>query len=382
MKTQSLLNDVCIKTIATIPLLLTIVMQTMSQTNTSQNSNLIPIGGSFSTAFGNGALNVNTGNNNTASGYRSLFFNTTGFGNTSTGFQALYLNIDGGNNTANGYQALYSNQGYSNIANGSRALFSNTIGFGNIANGSDALLANTFGTGNIANGNQALANNIGGDYNTANGFQALAHNTYGTNNIANGFRSLFSNTNGSYNIAIGENAGFSNSGYNNIYLGRRTGYYETGSNKIYIGIDSNKTIIYGDLATGQLVFGKQQPMSYTFKGTQTLNVLGGILADSVRVALSGNWADNVFNDDYLLKPLVELENFIKINKHLPNIPTAKEVASDGIELAKMNAKLLEKIEELTLYILQQQKQIDKQQSNNDLMIMQFNELKKMIRNLK
>ena len=68
-------------------------------------------------------------------------------------------------------------------------------------------------------------------------------------------------------------------------------------------------------------------------------------------------------------PTEELRDFIESNKHLPGIPSAAEVAENGIELASMNAKLLEKIEELTLYILQQQEQIDKQQEIMDLQLM-------------
>ena len=108
------------------------------------------------------------------------------------------------------------------------------------------------------------------------------------------------------------------------------------------------------MQTGQVLLGHKQPTGYTFKGNRTLNVLGGILADSMRVALSVNWADYVFDEDYALTPLDELSDYIEINNHLPGIPTTAEVKKDGIELGEMNAKLLAKIEELTLYMLQQQ----------------------------
>ena len=84
-----------------------------------------------------------------------------------------------------------------------------------------------------------------------------------------------------------------------------------------------------------------------------MNVLGGILADSMRVALSSGWSDYVFADDYKLRSLDELGRYIKINKHLPGIPSANDVKLNGIELGSMNEKLLGKIEELHLYILQQ-----------------------------
>jgi hypothetical protein len=77
----------------------------------------------------------------------------------------------------------------------------------------------------------------------------------------------------------------------------------------------------------------------------------------VRVALSGTWSDFVFHKNYRLTPLQELENFIQQRGHLPGIPTAAEVKAEGMELADMNARLLQKIEELTLYILQQEKRI-------------------------
>ncbi|MCO5250327.1 MAG: hypothetical protein M9949_02765 [Candidatus Kapabacteria bacterium] len=85
-----------------------------------------------------------------------------------------------------------------------------------------------------------------------------------------------------------------------------------------------------------------------------LTVDGTICAKEVRVSLSGApcWPDYVFEDDYKLKSLSELEDFIKTNKHLPGIPNAEEVANNGVELGDMQARLLKKIEELTLYIIE------------------------------
>ena len=88
----------------------------------------------------------------------------------------------------------------------------------------------------------------------------------------------------------------------------------------------------------------------------TLYVDGGMLADEVRVRTS--WADYVFKDDYKLKPLFEVESFINKNGHLPNVPSAEEVENGGIELGEITKIQQEKIEELTLYIIEQQKQID------------------------
>jgi len=91
-----------------------------------------------------------------------------------------------------------------------------------------------------------------------------------------------------------------------------------------------------------------------------LEVNGIIRAKGVKMEASG-WADFVFNTDYKLPSLSEVENHIQKNKHLPGIPSEKEVKSEGIDLAEMQAKLLQKIEELTLYIIEQDKQIKKLQ---------------------
>lgn len=69
------------------------------------------------------------------------------------------------------------------------------------------------------------------------------------------------------------------------------------------------------------------------------------------------WADYVFGKNYKLKTVDELEKFITVNKHLPNLPSAAEVEKDGINVSEMNVKLLEKVEELTLYMISQQKEI-------------------------
>ena len=88
-------------------------------------------------------------------------------------------------------------------------------------------------------------------------------------------------------------------------------------------------------------------------------VAGLVCAKEVRVALSGApcWPDYVFSKDYNLRPILEVEQFIAENQHLPNVPSAAEVEANGIELGEMNAILLQKIEELTLYIIQMEKRL-------------------------
>jgi hypothetical protein len=76
------------------------------------------------------------------------------------------------------------------------------------------------------------------------------------------------------------------------------------------------------------------------------------------IVVDTGWSDFVFYDNYALMPLQEVEKFIKENQHLPGIPTAADVEKDGISLGNINAKLLQKIEELTLYVIDLKKEND------------------------
>ncbi|MEM8848141.1 MAG: hypothetical protein AAGD17_13655 [Bacteroidota bacterium] len=90
-----------------------------------------------------------------------------------------------------------------------------------------------------------------------------------------------------------------------------------------------------------------------------LTVKGNIHAEEVKVDLSVPGPDYVFKEDYDLKSLEEVQNYIRENGHLPNVPSAKDMEENGIQLGEMNMKLLEKIEELTLYILQLENMVQK-----------------------
>jgi hypothetical protein len=90
-----------------------------------------------------------------------------------------------------------------------------------------------------------------------------------------------------------------------------------------------------------------------------LAVGGNVVAEEVVVKLKQNWPDYVFHKDYKKTNLSELENYIHDNGHLPNIPDANEISSKGVNVGMVQAKLLEKIEELTLYLIDQNKKIEK-----------------------
>ena len=109
-------------------------------------------------------------------------------------------------------------------------------------------------------------------------------------------------------------------------------------------------------------------------GNYKLYVEGGILTEKVKVALrsTANWADYVFEKNYDLMPLKNVEEYIAIHKHLPGIDSASELAKNGLDLAEMQAKHMAKIEEMMLYIIDQNKTIEKN-------IKDIEELKKQVK---
>lgn len=90
-----------------------------------------------------------------------------------------------------------------------------------------------------------------------------------------------------------------------------------------------------------------------------LAVAGTITAQKIKVTATG-WPDFVFHENYHLPSLQEVEKYILTHKHLPEMPSATTVENEGQDLGEINKKLLQKIEELTLYLINQQKDIDQQ----------------------
>lgn len=117
------------------------------------------------------------------------------------------------------------------------------------------------------------------------------------------------------------------------------------------GLFSNDVNIQGKLRIGPTA------ANGTFANYR-LSVDGDVVAKRV-VVQTTNWADFVFHENYQLATLGEVESFIKKNKHLPDVPKENEVVENGISLGEMNVTLLRKVEELTLYLIEQQKRIER-----------------------
>ena len=305
---------------------------------------------------------------NTFVGYHAGAANTTGYFNTGIGFNAMPLNTTGHSNTAVGRASLPAN----------------TTGYGNTAMGTAASLFNTDGSTNVAIGYGTLFSNI-----------------HGQGNVGVGSSALVSVIDGNWNTALGTDAGVLTNGWGNVFLGYGAGYSATGSNKLYISnghLDSN-VLIYGDFAAGKLGVGTLAPSSALsvkgvvgsdlfdvsssttsslFKiseagnvgigaGPQTgyrLAVKGTVGAGEVIVTNTSGWADYVFAPGYAMAPLSEVASYIESNHHLPGIPSEAEVAEKGVGLGDMQARLLAKVEELTLHLIEADKRIGELESEN------------------
>jgi hypothetical protein len=144
-------------------------------------------------------------------------------------------------------------------------------------------------------------------------------------------------------------------------------FYQSGSAKSFIQ-QTGSTLFMGvnggnlRLDGNQVAIGQDLNTASGYK----LAVSGKVICEELKVSLTGNWPDYVFDNGYKRPSLTELKNFIENNKHLPNIPSAKEVENNGITVGDMQKRMMEKIEELTLYIIELQQQIDdlKTQKNN------------------
>ena len=229
----------------------------------------------------------------------------------------LWRTIVGGKNNGLGINAGQFYIERSGI--GSTFLIDQTgnIGIGTIAPGAKLdVFATGYMVGRFKNNNQVS---------TQDGSTAVDI----SNSAGNSFRLVTSGKNNGISIAT-----------NQFYLER------TGVGAVLLVNTSNNLLI-----------GKTTQANTTYK----LDVNGKVRANEIEVNTTG--ADFVFADDYKLNALAEVESFVKSNKHLPGIASAAEMTEHGMEVGELTKTLLQKVEELTLYIIEQQKQIDSLKAN-------------------
>lgn len=290
-------------------------------------------------AVGLGSMSSNTtGSSNTALGYNTMTNSTSGSGNLALGINAMQFSVTANNNVA---------VGLNNLGGMVSGEFNTAVGFAALrAWGSTASVPLI---GNTAVGKAALLRLIDGNYNTVLGQNSFMNTTKGNYNIAIGSNNVPDAQNASGNIYIGNNL---------IPINPQP------SNELNIGnwiVGNNGTIGIGQFISPLPADGSTQDGN-----KYKLFVKDGIRTEKVKVDVSSanGWADYVFKKDYKLNSLESVEKHIEEKGHLPNIPSAKEVKENGINLGEMDAKLLEKIEELTLYVIQLNKDVEQLKEEN------------------
>jgi hypothetical protein len=176
--------------------------------------------------------------------------------------------------------------------------------------------------------------------------------TFGVDNFTSGFT---------------ENVKFLGNG--NVHIGKNTPWL-SGADDRKINFGDNDLVYVGEVGEDDRLELKASAFNFKFGdvfiGTNNLSsgagyklrVGGKIFGEEVRVQLQSAWPDYVFDKKYKKLSLEELEKYVNENKHLPNIPSAAEVEKDGQHLGEIQRKMLEKIEELSLYVIELKKEID------------------------
>lgn len=200
---------------------------------------------------------------------------------------------------------------------------------------------------------------------------------------------MLRNSNNDTLVRVRDN-GYVGIGYNGVSYGRPLNIEGGGMNLYYnaatfggaIFPDANNNMVLWSNSAGpgqnvvlQPSWGQVTVGTYTPAAGYKLSIKGKVICEEARVQLSGSWPDYVFHENYKLRPLEELEKIINTQKHLPNIPSASEVEKEGFDLGGMNKKLLEKVEELTLYVIDLNKKYKELEESNKKLTQQVTELK-------
>mgnify|MGYP001794406993 FL=1 len=220
--------------------------------------------------------------------------------------------------------------------------------------------------------------NATGSDNLLIGYLAGFNNKTGSRNVALGAAANYNNATGSNNTIVGYHAGTLNAGSGNVFFGNKAGWYETGSNKLHIHNEAAAVpLIYCDFDTN--VVGINTNKLNDGLTYYALSVNGKVRANKIKVYTG--WADYVFEDDYKLRTLSEVEAYIQKHQHLPDVPSAKVVEKEGILAGAMSATLLRKIEELTLYMIKADQANQNLQTQTQKLRRTYQKLQKQVKAL-
>lgn len=270
-----------------------------------------------------------------------------GIGSTANGGYAVSIGF--GNDASGTYGVAI---GYQNDAGASSAV---AMGNGNTADGPGAFAV---GQNNTANGSSGIA---AGANCSAGGTSAIA---FGQNSVASGNFSiamgLNAEANGTFSQAYGEYV--TASGLNSIVIG---GGVSSGNplsnsidNSLAVGFNgTSATFFVGPPATaGQI--GQVGIGTTSIPTGHVLAIGGSMISEAVEIRLQADWPDYVFQDSYRLMSFDELEAFVRSRHHLPGVPSEAALREHGLNVEDMQAALLKQVEELTLRIIDLNKEIE------------------------
>ena len=303
--------------------------------------------------IGNGAGDVNEGASNVFIGKDAGKGNSFGFGNTFLGASAGFTNIDGTHNTYMGLLAGNANNGNENVMLGEGAGSEIFYGDQNVLIGTEAGQKGTLSSRNVKIGFHAGKHDHSDD-------KLYIENTGGAAPLIFGdFQEDYLRFNGKVGVYADPNAqlhvkSFTSNPAVRVEVNDLTKLLINENGGTTIGSEEpDRTPFDGLYVEGQVNFGGLVPaVGYR------LSVDGEIICEDIRIEDSDDWPDYVFESDYDLMPLSQVDAFISKEGHLPNIPAAKIIEKEGFDAGEMMKRLLEKIEELTLHTIRQQKQID------------------------
>ncbi|MBO0950622.1 bZIP transcription factor [Fibrella sp. HMF5405] len=391
--------------------------------------------GTFNLFVGSNAGQANTiGQENLFFGAGSGFTNTSGRFNTFVGLNSGFGNVGGENNVFIGQRAGFSNNtGSFNLFMGSSTGYTNQSGVYNTFVGNGAGYANQIGNRNTFLGLNSGFRTVESD-NVSVGYNAGLENTTGFQNTFIGTNAGVSSANPNLQNATAIGYGTLVAASNSVILGNgaRVGIGTSApQNKLdlvssvantsglrltnlrsnspatvlnttkFLTVDVNGDVVLGSINgsarispglweaagmfiqnsnAGGVLIGSginQTPAGYK------LYVAEGILTEKVKVAVknTSDWSDKVFEAGYDLKSLPEVADYIRVNRHLPGVLSAAQMVAQGNDLHKTDAKLLEKIEELTLYLLQQQSALQVMRRENKRMQTQTRTMQQQIQQL-
>ena len=354
-----------------------------SITSTGGNVMIGSLSGQNSTGIGNTFIGYNTGkvttgSNNAFIGYGVGESVTTGSRNMILG-AAAGASLTGGNDNV----LIGESSGYRLSSGDNNTFLGRASGFGLIAGSSITLIGyNTAVNEGLTNAtaiganSACIANNslvLGNNANVGIGTNAPNSKLEITTGVAGSAGLRFTNlTSASAAGTGGANKVLSVDAVGNVILVGLTGATTTSvGGPIAENWKESDGYLYNNSTNGVIIKG-------TGLDGNSLIVKGGILSKEVNVKIEGSeaWPDYVFKPNYKRLTLGEVGKFIAINGHLPNIPSATEMVTNGNNLGKTDVKLLEKVEELTLYLLDMKKVNDAQATELKSLKQAFSKLRK------